>query len=270
MKHEIRYGKAEIRAYRAYGGERPLFGTETTVEVFGESFLPSYTEGDNSNVVATDTMKNFTYSALFEYEGATHEEWCIHLGRRFLETYPQMDWLRIRERELPFVQHSERLLSGPVAGAPHGVVRLDIGREGVRELEGGVHGLKLVKLTGSAFKAFQRDEYTTLPERQDRPLYIFCDVGWRYFRDVRPIDPHVVAAECVEIFDGFVSLSIQHLLNEFGRLLFEYHPEAESFAFEAQNRLWDTSAESGANPRRKVYSDPKPAHGLIGLTVHRS
>lgn len=270
MRHEIRYGKAGIRAYRAYGGSRPLFGTETTVEVFGQSFLPSYTEGDNSNVVATDTMKNFTYAALLEFDGDSHEEWCIQLGNRFLDTYPQMEWLRIRERELPFVPHSKKLLSGPVADAPHGIVELEIGREGVRRLEGGVHGLKLVKLTGSAFKAFQRDRYTTLPERQDRPLYVFCDVGWRYFGNARPLDPHVVAAECVEIFDGFVSLSIQHLLNEFGRLLLQYHPEAETFSFEAQNRLWDTSAESPDDPRRKVYSDPKPAHGLIGLTVRRS
>jgi urate oxidase / 2-oxo-4-hydroxy-4-carboxy-5-ureidoimidazoline decarboxylase len=270
LKHEIRYGKAGIRAYRAYGAGRPLFGSEVSVEVFGESFLPSYTAGDNRNVVATDTMKNFTYSALLEYDGDTHEAWCEHLGRRFLGTYPQMEWLRIRERELPFVEHSEKLLSGPVAGAPHGVVELEIGRDGVRSLRGGVQGLKLVKLTGSAFADFQRDEYTTLPERRDRPLYIFCDVRWRYFRGVRPIDPHLVAAECVEIFDGFVSLSIQHLLNEFGRLLLEYHPEVDAFSFEAQNRLWDTSAESASDPRRKVYSDPKPAHGLIGLTVRRS
>ena len=29
-----------------------------TVEVYGDNFLPSYTEGDNSMVVATDSIKN--------------------------------------------------------------------------------------------------------------------------------------------------------------------------------------------------------------------
>jgi len=72
VKREIRYGKAAIRCYRAYGGSDLLFGTETTVDVFGDSFMASYTEGDNRNVVATDTMKNFTYAALLEYPGDTH------------------------------------------------------------------------------------------------------------------------------------------------------------------------------------------------------
>ena len=40
--------------------------------------------------------------------------------------------------------------------------------------------LQLIKITGSAFADFARDEHTTLPERRDRPLYIWCDIGWRY------------------------------------------------------------------------------------------
>ena len=269
MKHEIRYGKAEIRCYRAYGGKRPLFGTETNVDVFGDAFLGAYTEGDNSRVIATDTMKNFTYAALLEFDGDTHEEWCEFLARRFLDTYPDMGWLRIRERELPFRALTEKLLEGPVLDAPHGVVVLEVGREGVRSCRGGVHSLKLLKLTGSAFAQFPRDRYTTLPERRDRPLYIHCDIEWTYGPGARPIDPHVVAQTCRDAFDSFVSLSIQHLLNEFGRILLECFPEAASFSFEAQNRLWDTSAEAETDTRRKVYSDPKPSHGLIGLTVSR-
>ena len=268
MRREIRYGKAAIRCYRAYGGNPPLFGTETTVDVFGDTFLASYTEGDNRNVVATDTMKNFTYAALLEYEGSTHEGWAAFLGRRFLDAYPQMEWLRIRERELPFAAHSERLFEGPRRDE-HGVVELEIGREGIRSLSGGVQQLHLVKLTGSAFADFARDQYTTLPERPDRPLYIFCDVRWRYSDTTRPIDPHQVAATVREVFDGFVSMSIQHLLNEFGTVLLERYPQASEFSFEAQNRLWDTSAVSDHDARRRVYSDPKPAHGLIGLTVSR-
>ena len=268
MKREIRYGKAEIRCYRAYAGEPALFGTETTVDVYGDSFMASYTEGDNRNVVATDTMKNFTYAALLEYEGATHEGWAEFLARRFLDTYPQMEWLRVRERELPFEAHSEKLFEGPRRDE-HGVVELEIGRDGVRSLRAGVVQLRLVKLTGSAFADFARDEYTTLPERRDRPLYIHCDVHWKYADPSRPIDPHEVAGLVREVFDRFVSMSIQHLLNEFGTVLLERYPQASEFSFEAQNRLWDTSATSDRDEKRRVYSDPKPAHGLIGLTVSR-
>jgi urate oxidase len=268
MKRLIRYGKAAIRCYRAYGGGKPLFGSETTVDVYGETFMASYTEGDNSNVVATDTMKNFTYAALLEYEGDTHEGWAEFLGRKFLATYPQMEWVRIRERELPFSGHSDKLFEGPRRDE-HGLVELEIGREGIRSLRAGVVELRLVKLTGSAFAKFLRDEYTTLPERVDRPLYVFCDVHWKYSDPTRPVGPHEVASVVREVFDRFVSMSIQHLLNEFGVVLLESYPQVSEFSFEAQNRLWDLSAESETDPRRRVYSDPKPAHGLIGLTVSR-
>ena len=268
MERKIRYGKAAIRCYRAYGGSSPLFGTETTVDVYGDTFMASYTEGDNSNVVATDTMKNFTYAALLEYDGDTHEGWAEFLARRFLDTYPQMEWLRIRESELPFSAHSEKLFEGPRRDE-YGVVELEIGRDGIRSLRAGVVQLRLVKLTGSAFARFLRDEYTTLPERVDRPLYIFCDVHWLYGDPARPVDPHEVAGVVREVFDRFVSMSIQHLLNEIGGVLLERYPQVAEFSFEAQNRLWDTSVVSESDPRRRVFSDPKPAHGLIGLTVSR-
>src|SRR5437588_110537 len=41
-------------------------------------------------------------------------------------------------------------------------------------------GMHLLKVTGSAFTHFARDAYTTLPERGDRPLYIYLDVHWKY------------------------------------------------------------------------------------------
>src|SRR5260370_8254016 len=71
----ISYGKVHVPVYRLYarpltgvtpvpessftGRENILFAAEIDVEVFGENFLPSYTKGDNSMVVPTDTIKNF-------------------------------------------------------------------------------------------------------------------------------------------------------------------------------------------------------------------
>ena len=213
-------------------------------------------------------MNTGSYAGLSAAGGATPEGRAEFLARKFLDTYPQMEWLRIRERELPFAAHSEKLFEGPRRDE-YGVVELEIGREGIRSLRAGVVQLRLVKLTGSAFARFLRDEYTTLPERVDRPLYIFCDVHWLYGDPPRPIDPHEVAGAVREVFDRFVSMSIQHLLNEIGEVLLERYPQASQFSFEAQNRLWDISAVAEGDARRRVFSDPKPAHGLIGLTVSR-
>src|SRR2546426_8923727 len=91
-----------------------------------------------------------------------------------LPIYPQMEKLRLAYRELPYRSHSEKLLSA--APGDHAWVELLAGREGPLELESGRRDLQLVKLTGSAFASFARDPYTTLPERNDRPLHIHLDV----------------------------------------------------------------------------------------------
>ena len=73
----------------------------------------------------------------------------------------------------------------------------------------------------------------------------------------------------IATFDDFVSMSIQHLVHEMAIRLLDRFPAISELSFEAQNRLWDTSKVSETDPVRKVFSDPKPAHGFIGLTLRR-
>src|SRR5436305_4354601 len=84
------------------GRNNLLFAAEVDVEVFGDNFMPAYTQGDNSNVVATDTMKNFVLRKAVEFEGSTLEGFLDFLGRQFLATYPQMQSLRVSAKEQPF------------------------------------------------------------------------------------------------------------------------------------------------------------------------
>ena len=208
MKHEIRYGKADVRVYRTHaaplrgvaripespftGRENLLMGAAIEVVVRGEAFLEAYTEGDNRRVVATDTMKNFIQSAALRCESPTLEGWLHEIGTAFLETYAQMERLTMLARELPFSPAvvpedggfalSERLFSRE--RGDYSTASLDLERSGGSvAITGHACGraeLQLIKLTGSAFADFARDEHTTLPERPDRPLYIWTDVGWRY------------------------------------------------------------------------------------------
>ncbi len=68
MKADIHYGKHEVSFYRTHP-TRVLFAGKATVEVLGDNFLPAYTEGDNRQVVATDTMKNLVYALALEFPG---------------------------------------------------------------------------------------------------------------------------------------------------------------------------------------------------------
>ncbi len=291
MKYEISYGKHEISFYRAHarplrvppipestftGRENLLLGGLASVDVFGDNFLPSYTEGDNSMVVATDTMKNFVYAQALEYDGATLEGMAAFFARRFVETYPHMQAVRVRVDELPFQAHSEKLASWD-AGGDRAVASVEWDHSGLRDLVAGRVGMRLVKLTGSSFADFQRDRYTTLPEVRDRPLHVFLDCRWRYR------DPALVATggadglvpseqvrdHLVHTFDGFVSLSIQHLVHEMGGRLLDRFPQLGEVDFVAQNRLWDTSGISERDPQVRVFSNPKPAHGNITLRLTR-
>jgi urate oxidase len=305
----IHYGKANVTVYRTYarplaglapipesaftGRENIHFAVDVDVDVLGDNTLPAYTVGDNRDVVATDTMKNFIQRAALEYGGATLEGFLAFLGRRFLETYDQMQALRLAGREVPFA-------ATPVPGAASGFVPSEVlfartrGDDATAELEVhrdasggsgsrivghrcGREGLQLIKVTGSAFTRFVRDGYTTLPEQVDRPLYIYLDVSWRY-ADVadavgedasRYAPAEQVRDVCLVTFHRFVSQSIQHLVHEMGQRILQRFPQLAEVSFEAQNRLWDTAGVSDADPRVKVYCDPRPPYGRIGLTLTR-
>ncbi len=300
-RFEISYGKRSVPIYRVFG--RPLLGitpvpespftgraniliaAEVDIEVFGKDFLPAYTAGDNSLVVATDSMKNIILRQALNYDGSTLEGYLSALGHHFIGTYDHVRDVEVQIRELPFpaaiVPDGEGGFSESGVlfdGSGHGdrsVARLRMRQTGngieVVNHECGRTGLRLMKVTGSAFTSFVRDEYTTLPERRDRPLFIYLDVFWTY-RDAHDLigetASHYVPAEQVRdivgaVFHEFVSESIQHLVHEMGNRLLMRFPQLDCVRFVAQNRTRDPFYVSETDPSVKVYSDPFPAYGEI-------
>ncbi len=308
MKYEIRYGKAGVAVYRTYGTplrgvtpilESPFVGrdnvlmaAELEIEVHGEIFLDAYTKGDNRLVVATDTMKNFMHSASLNSPAATLEGWLDHVGRAFLATYPHMERITMHGRELPYpaalvpAEDGDGFSTSGVLFAPdrndHSVASLELaaGPDGATSLTGhscGRSGMRMIKITGSAFADFARDEHTTLPERRDRALHTWMEIGWRYAdgADALGVDPsRYVAGEQVAdlagaVFQQFVSLSIQHLVNEIGMRMLDRWPQLSEVSFDAQNRTWDPAETSANDPRVKTYADPRPPYGRLGLVLRR-
>jgi urate oxidase / 2-oxo-4-hydroxy-4-carboxy-5-ureidoimidazoline decarboxylase len=258
---KISYGKLRVPVHRIDRGG--IFACEVDLEVLGENFAAAYTEGDNSMVVATDTMKNFILREALHYDGLALEGFLAFLGERFLATYPIMEALRMTGRELRFDRRAGVVFSR--SHDDHAVATVDVRPDGVREVRGGVENLWLLKTTGSAFTRFARDDYTTLPERVDRPLFVRLDLGWRY-GDKRYIEPRAVRDHVAATFDSFVSESIQHLVHEMGTRLLAEYGQLRAVSFVAENHTRDPVGEEG---HRKVYTDPFPAQGLITLTLER-
>jgi urate oxidase/2-oxo-4-hydroxy-4-carboxy-5-ureidoimidazoline decarboxylase len=256
------YGKDEVSVYRT-DGER-LFACAVRILIRGEAFDTSYTEGDNSMVVATDSMKNFVHRTALEHEGAGLEDFLVEVGRRFLDRYEHVEAAELRGREVVFARRAGTVLQRLYDDC--GVAQTTLYRQGDRLERSGREGLHLVKLTGSSFAGFVRDEYTTLPDAHDRPLFVHLDVGWHNVDYGRRADGEAVRTTLVETFADFHSASIQHLVHEMGVRVLEGTPEIDNVSFRAENRLWDKAQDGDG---AVVYTDARPPFGVITLSLSR-
>jgi urate oxidase / 2-oxo-4-hydroxy-4-carboxy-5-ureidoimidazoline decarboxylase len=297
--YEVSYGKHAVAVYRVYqpipessfvGRNNNLLACEISVDVFGDEFLTAYTRGENAMVVATDSMKNFIIRESLAYPGSTMEGLLYFLGEGFGRTYEQLHTLKLAAAEIPFTplvvpagdgrfEPGGNLFSrenGARAVASLSVERRD-GKTRVTRHHCGINGIAWKKLTGSSFTSFVRDDYTTLPERRDRPLYIAMDVEWRYgnIQDLLDVGRgrYVPKEQMVDLlaatFDDFVSESIQHLLHEMGDRALERFPQLTEMRFDARNLTRDPFGARDDDPSVKVYSDPFPAYGRLTLTICR-
>jgi urate oxidase/2-oxo-4-hydroxy-4-carboxy-5-ureidoimidazoline decarboxylase len=280
---EIQYGKTRVVFFRLAKHSAPPFAASVTIDVFGERFAAAYTEGDNREVVATDTMKNFVYATAADFDGRSLEAYVAFLGERLLRTYPNMERIRVTAHEVP--------LDPAHAPSPPGrsklVFRLtrtdvemsevDLERHGeaiaFTAARSGLEGLRLLKTTGSSFASFARDQYTTLPDLIDRPLTIRMDVHWRYADPTTAAAEHThVAAELVRravevTFHDLNSRSIQQLVHEMGTRLLKLFPPMSEIAFAAENHTPDVVAEGTGDVR--VFAEPRQPFGQIGLVLRR-
>jgi urate oxidase / 2-oxo-4-hydroxy-4-carboxy-5-ureidoimidazoline decarboxylase len=282
MNTVISYGKAHVVFFRVGGSGVAPLAAAVDVDVFGERFLSAYTRGDNREVVATDTMKNFVYAMAAEYTGQTLLGLCAFLGRRFLETYPVMEALKVSAREVPLDPASGerapsdvlfRLTRGDVAVAEVALEARPTGAE-ITRARSGWEGMVLLKTTGSSFASFARDDYTTLPDLVDRPLTIRMDTHWRYadLQDATAggpgsLGPRAVRDEIERNFHEFNSRSIQHLVHEIGARLLAAHSQLVEIEFAAENHTPDHVRDGATGV--KVFAEPRATYGKIGLILRR-
>lgn len=299
------YGKADVFVYRTYakpltgvkqipesgfrGRDNVVFGMNIEVAFYGEKFLTSYTEGDNSLIVATDSMKNFIQAHAAKYEGSTMEGFIEFVSKRFLDKYDHIEAVEMKAYEIPFdpvyVPVGDELRkSGSVyshsrneyATAYIKVDRTAHGYEVVQQ-QSGIKDLHLIKVTGNSFYGYIQDEYTKLPEETDRNLFIYLDIHWKYddVAEATGEEPsRYVAAEQVRdiataVFHELNNNSIQHLIYHIGCQVLDRFPQLTEVSFESNNRTWLTIVPEIDGSDGKVYTEPLPPYGFQGFSVHR-
>ncbi len=297
------YGKGDVFAYRTYGEpltgikEIPesiftgrhnvIFGTKVKVSIGGKAFVPSFIEGDNSLVVATDSMKNFIQRHLGTYKGSTLEGFAVYVSEAFLNQYPHVDHVSILAEDVPFevvsegnqvsIQASDVVFKksrNERSRASVEIVRTENGTE-ITEQSSSILDLQLIKVKGNSFVGFVRDEYTTLPEDSNRPLFVYLNLHWVYKEqeDAFGIFPekYVPAEQIIDIatsiFHNMETPSIQYLIYEIGRTILQRFPQLLQVTFESQNHTWDTVVDSIPDSEGKVYTEPRPPYGFQVFTV---
>jgi urate oxidase len=118
------YGKGDVIAYRlqrdgqGVPGQSPVFGASVLMLLYGDAFWRTYTEGDNTGLVATDSMKNFIQRETMNYGGDNLADYCRFLAASFLGTYPQVEGMQVSAVEIPYEG-----LNGQSAFVPSGPER---------------------------------------------------------------------------------------------------------------------------------------------------
>jgi urate oxidase len=266
------YGKGDVIAYRLKRrGETGFFGANVKILIYGKAFWPTYTTGDNSGLIATDSMKNFVQRETMNFAGDDLESYCRFLVEKFLDTYPQAEGAQVTAGEIPYNRLSESGVSFAPGGPDRAWARIEKTRSGLAELTSGIEGFRLLRLNGSAFAGFVRDAYTTLPDILNRPLHMWLDLDWSYVSAANGFTrgeiTAAVRAIVHRVFDGFTSGSIQQIIYRIGTELLSGIPDIAEVNLEANNRTWDTIAESG--DELGVYTDARPPYGCLALSLSR-
>ncbi|WP_138751448.1 factor-independent urate hydroxylase [Paenibacillus sinopodophylli] len=299
------YGKGDVLSYRTYaaplsvhaipdspytGDSNVIFAHNITFSVSSEVLLTSFTEGDNTQVVATDSMKNFILRQTAQFAGSTTEGLLAFISQRFLERYPHIDAIEIQADRLPFHAvtvaddggWSDSSLVFRRSHNEHASASLKWTREGeagvLIEQESALSRIQLIKVSGSSFYGFVRDEYTTLPESFDRPLFIFLTIYWKYLDAEDAFDStrgNYVSSEHIHDlahtqFHADQSPSIQYLIYRIGKTILTKFPQLAEVRFESNNRTWETIVEPESPTSAGVYTEPRPPYGFQGFTLTRA
>ena len=269
------YGKGDVIIYRlnrdgqAPAGQSPVFGAKVLMLTYGDAFWPTYTTGDNTGLIATDSMKNFIQRETMNFPGSDLEGYCRFLADTFLASYAQVEGVQVSAEEIPY-----ETLGGPAftpGGPERATARVEIKPGSVVEASSGLRGFKLLRLGGSAFHGFVRDQYTTLPDLMNRPLHMWLDLEWRYADPAAAFNEGRMVSRVRElvrsVFKSFESGSIQQLIHRIGTKILDENPSIAAVDLEANNRTWDTIAERGAE--LGVYTEARPPYGCLGLSLKR-
>ncbi|HJF13493.1 MAG TPA: urate oxidase [Enteractinococcus helveticum] len=267
------YGKAENRVVRVYRDTKrhSLRDLNVTSQLRGD-FQTAHTEGDNGNVVPTDTQKNTVFAKAKEEGIDSPEQFLLSLADHFTSNFDwvtggrwaaeEFGWSRINDHDHAFYRSAPEIRTAVLV------------RDGDRDVMiSGFYDLTVLKTTESGFVGYPKDQYTTLEETEDRILATDIATRWRY--NTTDVDFESTYQQVKEIilatFTDHYSYALQHTLYQMAEKVIAAIPQIDEIKFSCPNKhhfLYDLERFGLENPNEVFYAADRP-YGLIEATVAR-
>lgn len=244
-----RYGKDNIRLLRKAipDPSNPSYQTVTELTVctlLEGDIETSYTKADNSVVVPTDTQKQTTYILAKQNPVSPPETFAAILADHFVTTYRH-----IRIAHVSIVQHKWTRVVVDGQPHPHAFYRDGEDKRTVEckateqdgkvsiDMKSGISDLLMLKSTGSAFYGYDTaDEFTILPETQDRILSTSVDAAWSW----STLDGLDAVKAATERFDSGYDSAKKITMDTFAK---ENSPSVQNTMFKMSEQILDAIKE---------------------------
>ncbi|HEU4514422.1 MAG TPA: urate oxidase [Nocardioidaceae bacterium] len=266
-----RYGKAEVRLMKVdRGADRHRLHDLTVDVALAGDMEGAHVSGDNSAVLPTDTQKNTVFAFAREHGVSEIEEFAVRLARHFVDDQPSIHRARVAVREHTWGRVEDRPHTFAQSGGEARTTVVTFDGETERFLSG-LTGLVVLSTTGSEFRGFVRDRYTTLAEAGDRILCTTVDATWRHATPPTDWGKDFDAgrAALLSAFADTYSHSLQETLYAMGERLLDSCSGAAEVRLSLPNRhhfLVDLAPFGLDNPGEVFYVADRP-YGLIEGTV---
>src|SRR5277367_3826921 len=229
---ENRYGKSRVRLMKVTRHSHGHDLREWTVQVLLRGdFASAHVDGDNSKILATDTMKNTVYSLARSSKATSMEEFAKELTDFLLGRNPQVESAAINIESTLW----KRLI---VDGDPHPsafmrgsnelqTAKVQRAQGGAFHVLSGLDNLVLLKTANSGFEGYIKDSLTTLPETKDRLFGTAVTAEWRYLSNDLDFDSvrTTIRETMLRTFANHESKSVQQTLYAMAQSALEDVPQ---------------------------------------------
>lgn len=271
------YGKSEVRVFKVKRDtpRHEIWDLDIRVALEGD-FEAVHVDGDNTDALATDTMRNTCYALAKDHLTGSIEDFGLKLVDHFLEAGPTVTscWVEITQ----FLWNRIEVDGQPhdhsfVRGRGERKARVSGDESGARQVEAGIGDVYVLKTTNSGWEGFLREQYTTLPDTNDRILATIVTARWWYDTTDADFDrlwQGVLDQTLVTLTDHY-SPSVQNTLWRMGEAVLKKFPEIKKiwYSFPNVHHIPYDLGRFGMENNGEIFHATQDPYGQIEGFVER-